>query len=61
MIRLKVNVKKLQDEIATQLGFRFSKKSEGQRANDLLDRIKREKKVLIVLIDLHKGLDLGKI
>lgn len=60
-ISKKANVKKIQDEIAGQLGFNFNEKSEGERADELLDRIKKENKILIILYDLFKELDLGKV
>ncbi|KAF7840378.1 putative disease resistance protein [Senna tora] len=60
-VKKKPKVKKIQDEIASQLGFKFSEKSEGKRASELLDKIKKKQKILIIICNLRKGLDLGKV
>ncbi|XP_028755783.1 probable disease resistance protein At1g61300 [Neltuma alba] len=57
----KPDVKKVQDELASQLGFTFRQKSIDKRANELIHRIKKEHKILIVLCDLYERLDLGKV
>ncbi|KAI9127057.1 hypothetical protein K1719_001616 [Acacia pycnantha] len=57
----KPDVKKIQEEIASQLGFTFNNKSKDKRAHELIERLKIEQKILIILRDLHKGLDLGKV
>ncbi|XP_054778590.1 probable disease resistance protein At1g62630 isoform X2 [Prosopis cineraria] len=55
------DVKKIQEDIARQLGFNFNHKSTNKRAQELTDGIKKEQRILIELCDLFKGLDLGKI
>ncbi|XP_054776327.1 disease resistance protein SUMM2-like [Prosopis cineraria] len=55
------DVKKIQEDIARQLGFNFNHKSTNKRAQELTDGIEKEQRILIVLCDLFKGLDLGMI
>ncbi|XP_054776397.1 uncharacterized protein LOC129284907 [Prosopis cineraria] len=57
----KPDLTRIQAELATALGFTMKEKSEAKRAAILLDRIKMEKKLLIILEDVHKGLDLHKL
>ncbi|XP_054778194.1 uncharacterized protein LOC129286205 [Prosopis cineraria] len=57
----KPDLKRIQAELATALGFTMEEKSEAKRAAILLDRIKMEKKVLIILENVHEGLDLHKV
>ncbi|KAI9121810.1 hypothetical protein K1719_007200 [Acacia pycnantha] len=57
----KPDVKKIQEEIACQLGLTFNNKSKDKRARELIERLMFEQRILIILSDLHKGLDLGKV
>ncbi|KAF7840379.1 putative disease resistance protein [Senna tora] len=60
-VKRNTDVKQIQNEIAGQLGFNFNKKSKGERACELLDRIRQEKNILIMLLHVYKALDLGEI
>ncbi|KAK4259511.1 hypothetical protein QN277_005835 [Acacia crassicarpa] len=57
----KHDVKKIQEDIAGQLGLTFNNKSKDKRAHKLIERLKIEQKILIILSDLHKELDLSKV
>ncbi|XP_028783189.1 disease resistance protein RPS5-like [Neltuma alba] len=57
----KPDVKKIQEDIARQLGFSFNHKSKNERAQEIVERIKNGQKFLIVFCDLHKELDLSKV
>jgi len=52
---------KIQNDIARQLGFAFTEKSSSKRADELTQRLKNERKVLIILCDVFKGFDLKKV
>jgi hypothetical protein len=52
---------KIQGRIADQLGLTFNEESEWGRAGRLRERLKQEKKILVVLDDLRKRLDLEAI
>ncbi|KAF7840380.1 cyclic phosphodiesterase-like [Senna tora] len=60
-ISKKPDLNKIQDEIAGQLGFNFNKKSKGERACEVLGRIKQEKNILVILLDVYKALDFEAI
>lgn len=51
----------IQEEIAGQQGFVFNDKSVYKRGSELCDRIKNKHKILIILSDLQKGIDLEKV
>ncbi|XP_042509169.1 probable disease resistance protein At4g27220 [Macadamia integrifolia] len=51
----------IQNEIAEKLGFKFEDVSESVRASRLLERVKQEKRILIILDDLWKPLTLTEV
>ncbi|OMO99011.1 Disease resistance protein [Corchorus olitorius] len=51
----------IQDQIAEPLGLEFTEKTQAARANRLCKRLKNEKKVLVILDDIHKRVDLKDI
>ncbi|KAK4259514.1 hypothetical protein QN277_005838 [Acacia crassicarpa] len=55
------DMRKIQENIATQLGLTFNQKSKDKRALELIHRIKNEQSILIVLGDLCKGFELSKV
>jgi len=55
------DVKKIQNEIARQLGFAFTERSMSKRAHELIRRIENEHKILIIFCNVFKGLDLGDV
>ncbi|KAG5232518.1 disease resistance NBS-LRR family protein [Salix suchowensis] len=55
------DIMKIQGQIADQLGLTFNEESEWGRAGRLRERLKQEKKILVVLDDLWKRLDLEAI
>ncbi|CAK7340801.1 unnamed protein product [Dovyalis caffra] len=55
------DIMKIQGEIADQLGLTFDEESEWGRANRLRERLTKEKKILIVLDDLWKKVDLEAV
>ncbi|XP_077231874.1 putative disease resistance protein At4g27220 [Tasmannia lanceolata] len=58
----KQDLKKIQGELAEKLGMKFEEDNEEVRAGRLLERLKREKKVLIIILDdLWDRLDLTKV
>ncbi|KAK4270286.1 hypothetical protein QN277_023340 [Acacia crassicarpa] len=56
-----LDVKRVQDEIAYQLGFRLDEITSIGRAEQLCARIKMEKNILIILDDLWEKIDLEKL
>ncbi|XWS42677.1 hypothetical protein CRYUN_Cryun16bG0034600 [Craigia yunnanensis] len=52
------DIKKIQDQIADELGLEFHKQSDPGRAGELRDRLKKNKKVLLILDDIWKKLDM---
>ncbi|KAH9754906.1 Disease resistance protein [Citrus sinensis] len=52
------NIKNIQGEIAEKLGLTLREESESRRASSLYERLKKEKKILVVLDNLWKSLDL---
>ncbi|KAI9080107.1 hypothetical protein K1719_037923 [Acacia pycnantha] len=56
-----LDVKRVQDEIAYQLGFPLDEITSIGRANQLCARIKMEKNILIILDDLWEKIDLDKL
>ncbi|KAF7840377.1 putative disease resistance protein [Senna tora] len=60
-ISKKPDIKKIQNDIAGQLGIRFKEKSRSKRALEVLHRIKNVHQILVILCDVHEGLDLGKL
>lgn len=57
----KLDLRRIQGELAHALGFTMEEKSEAKRAEILRDRIKMQQKILIILQNLNEGLDLGKL
>ncbi|XP_077231544.1 putative disease resistance protein At4g27220 [Tasmannia lanceolata] len=55
------DLKKIQGELAEKLGMKFEEDNEEVRAGRLLEKLKQEKKVLIILDDLWDRLDLTKV
>ncbi|MBA0787630.1 hypothetical protein Gotri_025062, partial [Gossypium trilobum] len=55
------DVQKIQDQIADMLGMKFEEKSITGRASRLCQRLKKEKKILVVLDDIWTGLDLMEV
>ncbi|XP_061986559.1 uncharacterized protein LOC133705380 [Populus nigra] len=55
------DIMKIQGRIADQLGLTFNEESEWGRAGRLRERLKQEKKILLVLDDLRKRLGLEAI
>ncbi|XP_028783520.1 probable disease resistance protein At4g27220 [Neltuma alba] len=56
-----LDVEKVQDEIAYQLGFHLNENTTIGRADRLCARIKTEKNILIILDDLWEKIDLDKL
>ncbi|KAH9688622.1 Disease resistance protein [Citrus sinensis] len=54
-------IKEIQREIAEKLGLKIDEESETVRAGRLLERLKRETKILIILDDIWGSLDLEAI
>ncbi|XVF56893.1 hypothetical protein PTKIN_Ptkin06aG0157200 [Pterospermum kingtungense] len=52
------NLKKIQDQIADDLGLKFEKQSDSGRAGELCDRLKKTSKVLVILDDIWVKLDM---
>ncbi|GAY67509.1 hypothetical protein CUMW_257070, partial [Citrus unshiu] len=52
------DVRKIQGEIADKLGLKFDKESESGRARELYDRLKKEKRILVILDNIWEILDL---
>ncbi|XP_052298351.1 probable disease resistance protein At4g27220 isoform X3 [Citrus sinensis] len=52
------DVRKIQGEIADKLGLKFDEESESGRARRLYDRLKREKRILVILDNIWENLDL---
>ncbi|XP_077214017.1 putative disease resistance protein At4g27220 [Tasmannia lanceolata] len=57
----KHDLQKIQDELAEKLGMELKENNEEVRAGRLLERLKQEKKILIILDDLWDRLDLTKV
>ncbi|KAI9127040.1 hypothetical protein K1719_001599 [Acacia pycnantha] len=55
------DLRKIQENIASQLGLSFNPISKDKRATELIHRIKNEQSILIVIRDLYKGFDLSKV
>lgn len=55
------NVEKIQDEIAEQLGLELCKGTESERARTLVDRLWKERKILIILDDICTHIDLETV
>ncbi|XP_028755756.1 disease resistance protein RPS5-like [Neltuma alba] len=55
------DVRKIQEDIAHQLGFTFNQKSNAGRAKEFIRRIKNEQTTLFVLRDLYERVDLSKV
>ncbi|CAL0303672.1 unnamed protein product [Lupinus luteus] len=52
---------KIQDQLADGLGLQFKKKSPRGRARELWDKIKKEEKVLVIMDDIWKKIDLKEV
>ncbi|XP_077243589.1 putative disease resistance protein At4g27220 [Tasmannia lanceolata] len=57
----KQDFKKIQSELAEKLGMQLTEENVEVRAGRLLDRLKQEKKILIILDDLWDRLDLTQV
>ncbi|KAH9686703.1 Disease resistance protein [Citrus sinensis] len=55
------DIKKIQEEIAETLGLQLSEEAESRRAGRLYERLKNEKKILVILDNIWMSLDLGTI
>ncbi|TYH47091.1 hypothetical protein ES332_D11G387200v1 [Gossypium tomentosum] len=55
------DVQKIQDQIADMLGLKFEEQSMTGRASRLCERLKKEKKILVVLDDVWAKLDLMEV
>ncbi|KAI9127125.1 hypothetical protein K1719_001684 [Acacia pycnantha] len=55
------DLRKIQENIASQLGLTFNHISKDKRAMELIHRIKNKQSILIVLRDLNKGIELSKV
>ncbi|KAH9688937.1 AAA domain-containing protein [Citrus sinensis] len=55
------DVKKIQGQIADKLGLKFYEESESGRARKLCERLKKEKKILVILDDIWTNLDLENV
>lgn len=55
------NIKRIQGEIADQLGLKFEEEKERVRADRLRRRLEMEKKVLVILDDVWTKLDLEEV
>ncbi|XP_031280232.1 probable disease resistance protein At4g27220 [Pistacia vera] len=55
------DIKKIQGEIADQLGLTFHEESVSGRSHRLRDRLKREKSILVILDDIWAKLDLDAV
>ncbi|KAL9448028.1 hypothetical protein AB3S75_015492 [Citrus x aurantiifolia] len=55
------DIKKIQEEIAETLGLQLSEEAESRRAGRLYERLKNEKKILVILDNIWKPLDLGTV
>ncbi|KAL5825555.1 hypothetical protein ACOSQ3_021618 [Xanthoceras sorbifolium] len=57
----KPEIKKIQEAIADKLGLEFRERSESGRARTLCERLKQEIKLLLILDNIWKGLDLETV
>ena len=57
----KPDVKKIQHDIACSLGLKLDEKSTFKRAIYLHDSIKKKQKILVIICELYKGIDLKKV
>ncbi|KAL2343261.1 hypothetical protein Fmac_004546 [Flemingia macrophylla] len=55
------DVRRIQDELGNMLGLQLQDKTLKERANQLCDWIKMKDKILIILMPIWGGIDLGKI
>ncbi|ESR58779.1 hypothetical protein CICLE_v10004100mg [Citrus x clementina] len=55
------DIRKIQEEIAETLGLELSEEAESRRASRLYERLKNEKKILVILDNIWNPLDLGTI
>ncbi|XP_022719752.1 disease resistance protein At4g27190-like [Durio zibethinus] len=55
------DLQKIQDQLADLLGLKLEEKSVEARAGRLRERLKKEKKVLVILDDIWKKLDLNDV
>ncbi|XP_017977876.1 PREDICTED: disease resistance protein At4g27190 isoform X2 [Theobroma cacao] len=56
-----LDIQKMQDQIAEPLGLKIEEKSVAARASRLHERLKGEKKILVVLDDIWARLELNKV
>ncbi|KAF8396996.1 hypothetical protein HHK36_018634 [Tetracentron sinense] len=55
------NIKKIQVELADNLGMKFDAETESVRAGELMNRLMQEKTILIILDDLWGEVELAKV
>ncbi|KAK9218759.1 hypothetical protein WN943_007396 [Citrus x changshan-huyou] len=55
------DIRKIQGEIADKLGLKFAEESESGRARRLYDRLKKEKRILVILDNIWENLDLKAV
>ncbi|KAK8514669.1 hypothetical protein V6N12_057566 [Hibiscus sabdariffa] len=55
------DIQKIQDQIADMLGLKFEEQSASGRASRLCNRLKKEKKILVVLDNIWERLDLMEV
>ncbi|KAH9688171.1 putative disease resistance protein [Citrus sinensis] len=55
------DIRKIQGEIADKLGLKFAEESELGRARRLYDRLKKEKRILVILDNIWENLDLKAV
>ncbi|XP_024039419.1 disease resistance protein At4g27190 [Citrus clementina] len=55
------DIKQIQQEIAEKLGLELREEAESRRASRLYERLENEKKILVILDNIWKPLDLGTI
>ncbi|KAH9754872.1 putative disease resistance protein [Citrus sinensis] len=55
------DIKKIQGQIADKLGLKFYEESESGRARKLCERLRKEKKILVILDNIWTNLDLENV
>ena len=55
------DIKKIQGDIAEKLGLELSEEAEYRRASRLYERLKNENKILVILANIWKLLDLETV
>ncbi|ESR59344.1 hypothetical protein CICLE_v10014275mg [Citrus x clementina] len=55
------DIKKIQGQISDKMGLKFYEESESRRARRLCERLKKEKKILVILDNIWASLDFEKV